>query len=102
MRAGRNSATGFRREQAFEMCELFGIEHMFDAVSTSIYESRIEVCLSQQINFPQPMLPRDVHRLDSPIGCELPTIVRGLQQAGLLSGRSQSLKMAFRPTSHLQ
>ena len=67
------------------MCELFGIQHVFDTVSTSIHESWVEVCLSQQIDFPKPMLPRDMHRLDSTIASELPAIERMLQQARLLS-----------------
>ena len=42
------------------MRELFGIEHMLDPVSAPINKSRIEICLSEQEDFPEPMLSRRV------------------------------------------
>ena len=55
MRTRRHSVWRLVTETAFEFRQLFGVEHMFDAIRSAIDQTGIEVGLSEQINLPQPV-----------------------------------------------
>ena len=71
MRAGRDAVRRFVTEATLEFRQLIGIENMFDAICTTIYQSGIEIGLSEQVDLPQSVASHGVSSRFGSVRCEL-------------------------------